>query len=213
MNFEINITAYRYSKYPNELILDIRKVLPYAFIRVWDNSSDKLDIHGANEHRWNRFNPSLSRVWNWAIAQSQTEWLMITNDDIKFRNDWYSNLMDDMDRNPEALWHGPSRCFLFNTKLISRVGWFDEAFTGFTYEDLDYVRRMNHLYIKKLYGTDSSLIRNAQCLKDEIRTERVCAPFNNVSHFKAKYDNHNTEDFHCKPNLPTPNYYPCLKFQ
>ena len=41
------------------------------FIRVWDNSPEPLPVVGASEVRWNRFNPSLSRVWNWAIASPE----------------------------------------------------------------------------------------------------------------------------------------------
>lgn len=204
--FEVNITAYKYANHPNSLIVQLRETLPDAFIRVWDNSPARLDIQGANEVRWNRFNPSLSRVWNWAIAQSDTPWVLVANDDIKLKKPWYVQLEEDFQKYPTALWHGPSRFYLFHKSLIDRVGWFDERMNGLTFEDLDYVRRMNHLQVPHRYGCESSLHRNAESLKDQV--DRPNRSGNNQVFFNSKYANDNMEEFNDIPLFATPDFYP-----
>ncbi|MCH7783305.1 hypothetical protein IID62_09590, partial [candidate division KSB1 bacterium] len=188
------------------MIENIRKVLPKVFIRVWDNSPTHTIYTDVDEIRWNRFNPSLSRVWNWAIAQSQTDWVMITNDDIELKKDWLSDLEKDMNNHSISFWHGPSRCFLFHKLLLEHVGWFDERLTGFAYEDLDYIRRINNVGASHNYDMLSSLSKNAMSLKHEINRNHNDK---NKSFFKLKYDNHDQEDFNDIPSFPTPDFYPC----
>ena len=208
MNFEINITSYKYPDCVNNLINQLRNTLRSPFIRVWDNSPENpLSIRGCDELRWNRFNPSLSRVWNWAIGQTQTPWVMITNDDIFLSDNWLAELQEDFGTRSNALWHGPSRCFLFHRSLIECVGWFDERLTGFTYEDLDYVRRMNAMGIDHSYGEMSSLHVNAKSLKHELNRE--AHPIRNKEFMEVKYDEGNLEQFNAKPIFGTPDFYPC----
>lgn len=204
--FEINITAYECVATVQSCITQLRQALPDAFIRVWDNSSEPLPIAGASEIRWNRFNPSLSRVWNWAIGCARTPWIMITNDDIRLNPGWLVALERDMEASAEALWHGPSRCFLHHRALIERVGWFDERLLGFTYEDLDYIRRMNHAGVTHCYGSLSSLNANAASLKDEL--QRKCHPAGNAEFMREKYGEHGLEDFTVAPKFSTPDFYP-----
>jgi hypothetical protein len=127
--FEINITAYNYPGMVQSCVNQFRRLLPDSIIRVWDNSKIRTEYKNVNEVRWHRFNPSLSRVWNWAILQSESEWVLISNDDIELNEFWLRDLECEMKENPESLWHGPSRCFMFNKKLIELVGFFDENLT------------------------------------------------------------------------------------
>lgn len=204
---EINITAYEREDMANSCAEQLRFYLPTAFIRVWDNSPTRLRVNFADEVRWNRFNPSLSRVWNWALAQSDTEWVMITNDDIRFQKEWLRDLERDFDERPDAIWHGPSRCFLVHRAIITAVGWFDERMLGFTWEDFDYICRMNAAGVSHLYGALSSLQRNAVSLKGDIT--RPCHPCNNCEIIKEKYgDNVSAEQFNYIPKLATPDFYP-----
>jgi hypothetical protein len=190
------------------LIKQLRETLPFVpFIRVWENSPQKYKYTGVDELHWNRFNPSLSRVWNWAILQSQTEWVLVASDDIRLKPTWYVDLARENAANPESLWHGPSRFFLFNKKLLDKVGMFDERLTGNTYEDLDYVRRLNFYKVPKVYGRDSSLIGNAESLKGEI--DRPLLTCKNAEFIFEKYSgNRATENFDVDPILPTPDFYP-----
>lgn len=206
--FEVNIVVYKRADMANKLIEQIRDEYPDAFIRIWDNSPTRVKIKNADEHRWNRFNPSLSRVWNWAIAQSESEWVMVTNDDITLRPGWRKALEDEVSFHPRSLWFGPSRCFLFNKKLLETVGWFDERLTGITYEDLDYIRRMNHAGIVHNYGMLSFFEHFAVSRKDETLSDRFNPPAQNVEYFKLKYEDQSTESFVGAPKFGTPDFYP-----
>lgn len=206
VDLEVNITSYNYPGMVNSLARQIRDKLPNVFIRVWDNSPDKQEFKFVDEVRWNRFNPSLTRVWNWAIGQSDTPWVWITNDDIKLHEGWYDAIYAEMIANPSMLWHGPSRCFLFNKKLLDLVGWFDERMTGFTWEDLDYIRRMRCASVPHIYGADSNIHRFAESLKGEVARDNH--PHNNESFFKEKYDNNSQTVFEGTPKFSTPDFYP-----
>jgi hypothetical protein len=209
----INFVVHEYANLVNQAIKTCRENLSLEDIKikivVWDSSKQPLKISGFDEIHWNRFNPSLSRVWNWAIAQSETEWTMVCNEDLKFKSGWLSLLMVEMKNNQNAMWFGPSRCFVFNKSLIESVGWFDERFTGITYEDLDYIRRMNHAGVKSVYGRNSVLWDCVNDLKSNI--SRKLVPCNNFEFFKTKYNNHNTEDFFDTPLFETPDFYPLRK--
>jgi len=211
VKFEINITAYKYLDTIHSLIRQFKStyLTRNLFIRVWDNSPQALKIEGADEVRWNRFNPSLSRVWNWAIAQSIGPWVMVVNDDIKFHPNWYKDLCEDYAKEPKRLWHGPSRCFLFHKDLLTKVGWFDERMNGFTFEDLDYIRRLNHAGVGHNYGSRSTLHINAKSLKDSLVDRAEANPANNNEFLNTKYAKDGMEDFLDPPLFSTPDFYPC----
>jgi hypothetical protein len=206
-NFEVNITSYKYPGMVNSLAKQIHEKIPGAFIRVWDSSPEKQEFIGVDEIRWHRFNPSLSRVWNWAIAQSEGEWVWVSNDDIRLLPRWHEFLEKAFAEFPKSLWHGPSRCFLYNKKLLDLVGWFDERMLGFSSEDRDYIRRMNYAKVEHNYGGKSELNRFASSLKGEIRRGDDLK-FSNIPFFNTKYDNPGLEDFDGVPNFPTPDFYP-----
>lgn len=206
IKFEINVIAYKRL----DMVLALLPSFGSNIIRVWDNSPTKWNlVHPfVTEYRWNRFNPSLTRVWNWAIAQSESDWVMICSDDIKLKDGWYDHLQNEMQRNPESLWHGPSRCFIFNKRLLEKVGWFDERLLGITYEDLDYIRRMNHAGVKHLYGTESCLSEDAVSLKQETFNDRSNHPYQNREFFISKYGDAESEKFTGIPQFDTPDFYP-----
>ena len=204
--FEINIVTHTKHEMCCNLIKQFRDFLPRVFIRVWDNSPTPNVYPFADEVRHHRFNPSLSRVWNWSLAQSVGDWVMISNEDIRLEENWFVDLVRDIEDNPHALWHGPSRHFLMHRKLIERVGWFDERLTGFTFEDLDYIRRMNHEGVSHRYGPLSSLNKNAVSLKEHVHREMdACA---NAQFMSSKYEIFDTEYFFGTPLFPTPDFYP-----
>lgn len=206
-SLEINITAYACLPTVERLVDALRAVLPSTSIRVWDNSPQPLALRGVDDIRWHRFNPSLSRVWNWILAQAQTERVIIANDDIILASGWLARLEDEVAAHPDCLWHGPSRFFLVRPAIVDVVGWFDENLTGFTYEDLDYIRRMNALKVPHLYGKLSNLERSAASCKE--RVQRTCHPVDNEEYMRRKYGpDSNTEDFTCAPLFETPNFYP-----
>lgn len=207
LNLEVNITAYLKEGMVNSCIAQIRRVLPDVFIRVWDNSPSPLQISGASEIRTNKFNPSLSRIWNWSIGLASSDLILISNDDIRFTEDWYQLLALEVESHPNSLWFGPSRCFLVRPKLIDLVGWFDERMNGFTWEDYDMICRMNSARVEHLYGTRSTLNGCAKSLKQEI-PDRQCHPFNNKEFIEDKYGSVHPERFDEIPRFSTPDFYP-----
>ena len=206
ITFDINIVTHIKYDMACNLIKQFRKFLPTACIRIWDNSPYQSSYEGADDIRWHRFNPSLSRTWNWAIAQSSSDWVMVTNEDIRLEEDWLSKLEIEMQDYPSSLWHGPSRHFLFNKQLLKRVGWFDEGLTGHTYEDLDYIRRMNHEGVPHRYGKLSCLELTAASLKATVGRDLL--PCDNKEYMAKKYNSQDTENFYNTPNFPTPDFYP-----
>lgn len=205
--FEVNIISYRYPGLTQSLIDQCRATLPFRpFIRVWENSPEKYEYTGVDELHWMRFNPSLSRVWNWCLAQSQSEWILIASDDIKFREGWYERLAAEVAATPGSFWHGPSRCMLVRRAIVKEIGWFDERLTGFCYEDLDYIRRMNDVGVVHRYGNLSVFAQDAQSLKEEV--VRPLYEDENAVFFRTKYADHNSEFFRGHPNFPTPDFYP-----
>ena len=209
--FEVNIVSYERPDMTQALVYQMRNTLPFEpIIRVWENSPKKYDYDKVDEVRWNRFNPSLTRVWNWAIAQSESEWIMIPSDDIKFRDGWAKHLDEEMTRYPDSYWHGPSRCFMVKRSIVEKVGWFDERLRYFCYEDLDYIRRINESGIVHRYGPLSCLQEDAMTLKAQTRRYMVegIREDSNQAFFNTKYDDHNPEWFKGTPKFPTPNFYP-----
>lgn len=210
LDLEINIVVYKHVQMAKKLVsqfLDSEAKV----IRIWDNSPTPSPQHfpaPAIEYRHHRFNPSLSRVWNWAIGQSESRHVIVSNDDIDLRPGWYGRLSREVEACPNALWHGPSRCFLFDKRLIDTVGWFDERMTGITYEDLDYVRRLNHAGIDHRYGVMSCFEGDAQTLKQHTLNDRFNPPANNRDFFIEKYGDADGEDFYGTPLFPTPDFYP-----
>lgn len=208
--FEVNMTSYKCPDMTNALIKQLRDTIPWqVYIRVWENSPTKVSIVGADEVRWNRFNPSLSRIWNWAMAQSQYEYTLIPSDDILMGREWYEHLFEEVSRHPRSLIHGPSRCFLISRRVIDTVGWFDERMPVFCYEDLDFIRRLNNTPgAEHHYGPKSCLSRDNHSLWEQTGRSEHTRRGENLAFFKTKYRSDNTEDFHDAPLFNTPDFYP-----
>lgn len=155
------------------------------------------------------YNPSLARVWNMCIGMSDTEWTMISNDDVVFREGWVREL--ECHHQKGVVWHGPSYCFMVHRDCIKQAGWFDERFLGMGYEDLDYVRRMRHAKVKACYGDACSCkkyfrhdrVRTSKELLDERQRFGQC----NGRFFTEKYKNHDSENFDDPPLFDTPNFH------
>jgi hypothetical protein len=65
---------------------------------------------------------------------------------------------------------------------------------------------MNAACVKKVYGVDSSLYRNARTLKESVLRE--CHPAGNAIYMKLKYGDANGVLFDSVPKLITPDFYP-----
>lgn len=114
-------------------------------LTILDNSKNKLNLTGMDSHHHFPWNPSLTRVWNWAIGISVSDWTIISNSDVEFKLGWLER-WETTEYKKAALLHNWFYCFFIHKDLIRQVGWFDERYTDGYWEDVDYVRRV------KLHG-------------------------------------------------------------
>lgn len=86
----------------------------------------------------------LAKCWNWVALLSQTEGLLILNDDLKvdplFRADFEANLKDDPDF---LVINGSWSHFYITKNTLRKIGWFEERLAGIGWEDGDYMLRMS----------------------------------------------------------------------
>ena len=91
----------------------------------------------------------LAKCWNSILLVAKHEWVVISNDDVTFDDDWVAKLERCMAERPKARHIGlayPSNkysCFAIHKSLIADVGWFDERFTGYYMEDEDWHLRLS----------------------------------------------------------------------
>lgn len=92
---------------------------------------------------------SLTELWNLSIILSPTDWALICNDDIIFKDGWLEYLEEKILENKYLIIN------LFNygamaihKRAILRLGWFDERFRGGGFEDNDYQLRISEANFK-----------------------------------------------------------------
>lgn len=137
------IVAYKKPDFTNRAIQTFRDTGggEIGKLTVLDNSPEKLALNGADEHYHFPWNPSLTRVWNWALCLSKTEWTLICNSDVVFRSNW-TVLFQSEHMESSALVHNKFYAFFIRKAALAKVGFFDERFTSGYWEDCDYVRRL-----------------------------------------------------------------------
>lgn len=134
----------------------------YEFIMVNDgsplkykgfNEADTLIIH--------KKPMGIAPSWNDGIKVSRGKYVVVINDDIGARPGWLEAMVEALDKVPNSVvssvmvehlpgytgicerreWF-PGSCFMLTQKAIKKVGLFDEQFTPFYYEDVDYWTRV-----------------------------------------------------------------------
>ena len=91
----------------------------------------------------------LAKCWNTIVLAAKHDWVVISNDDVKFDADWVATLERCMAECPNALHVGiayPTNnysCFAIHKSLIEKIGWFDERFTDYYMEDDDWHLRLS----------------------------------------------------------------------
>ena len=87
----------------------------------------------------------------------QPEWAILTQDDVEFDADWLAKLTTAMAEHPKALQFNLAypkssySCIAVSRALIRGMGWWDERFTGWYFEDDDWHLRLCE-YAKCPYG-------------------------------------------------------------
>lgn len=102
--------------------------------------------------------------WNDGLKVARGEYLVVISDDVTVRRGWLECMKGGFDRFPRALasmcavenmpvgqepeekriWV-PASCFMLKRETLERVGYFDEQFRPFNYEDVDYWTRVSQL--------------------------------------------------------------------
>lgn len=156
------------------------------------------------------FNPSLTRVWNWAIAMARTPWVLISNDDVDYTPEWVGAFAHDA-HFASAKLHNRFWAFLLHRSLVSDVGWFDERFTTWQWEDTDYVRRMrlkNLLWCAECVVTPHFVSTRTDPVHDTDRGGYI--PLDNRAQYVEKWGDANADpDADGVSQWPDVNWYPC----
>ncbi|MGB8815773.1 MAG: glycosyltransferase family A protein [Minisyncoccia bacterium] len=163
MNYSIGVVTYhaRFEKYFIPLIKKLTAIFPdKEIICVINGHPDRtLQINYLNNItaflskfsnvRYLTYdtNQSLSKCWNQIIILSQTEKVIIINDDTQvtdlFRQEFETKVLDI----PFSIMNASWSHFLTSKEIVKKVGWFDERLLGVGYEDADYGLRMAMLGI------------------------------------------------------------------
>lgn len=92
----------------------------------------------------NRHKSSLTKLWNQAIIECETDWVFHSGDDSVFVPGWYDKCIGCINENKYDIIHllhyGG---FAMHKRLVLTCGWFDERFLGGGYEDVDYQIRLS----------------------------------------------------------------------
>ena len=97
----------------------------------------------------------LTKCFNAIIRTARHNWVVISNDDVRFNRDWLQTLEDCRRECPKAMHINMAypkstyACFALHKLLIAEIGWFDERFTGVYMEDDDW-----HVRLSEFQGED-----------------------------------------------------------
>lgn len=85
----------------------------------------------------------LAKMWNDVIRESRSDRVLVMNDDLYLMPHFRSQMeKSGLLENKIATINGSWSHFLITREIIDAFGWFDERFTEFGYEDVDYVSRL-----------------------------------------------------------------------
>lgn len=162
--YTIGVVTYhaRFDQYFKPLIERLARIFPdVAVVAILNGHPDQtLQLKYLKEATdfLRRFNnvkyiahtdhQSLSRCWNQVVILSNTENILILNDDTNvselFRSEFEPHVGENLVTTINRSWSH----FLINKDAIRKVGWFDERFLGVGHEDGDYAYRMTMAGIK-----------------------------------------------------------------
>lgn len=158
--YSIGIVTYlgRFTEYFIPLINRLVKMFPDIDIIVFINGhydqvkqteyliqiTSLLQHYPNIRYLTNLEHQSLSKGWNYLVLMSQTDRILILNDDIAFSGSFRKQLESSLASTAgffalnESFSH-----FVIDKATIKKVGWFDERFLGVGNEDGDYMLRMS----------------------------------------------------------------------
>ena len=138
---------------------------PLVPVIVWDNNTtgdelEKIKIaeksHPKSNFIYSKENVGLTKAWNQGIIKSQTDWVLLTCDDMIFDSDWLEVLNDILEKNPhlEQVHLNAWNAVAFHKKTIVRIGWWDEGYRYYpSMEDDDWFLRCVEVEGHSPYGS------------------------------------------------------------
>lgn len=166
----------------------------------------------------------LSKMWNTAVIVSDTDNVLILNDDIEIHSkdifDSVSNIIRSEDYTGIMRMNGSFSHFVVNKSVIHKIGYFDERLLGFGEEDGDIVYRM--LQINSDVGNIN--VNGVVNIVSNVRHDHIkpgigkYSNFNRQFIYQEKYKSNNNSPY--KGMFDTPmdiilenkNQYPYEKF-
>ena len=160
-----NLTIVIVSYYRGDRLrkcLDTLKLAPN--IIVWDNNTtgDELKKIQSIEKDfpnvkfiYSEENVGLTKAWNQGIIQSQTDWVLLTCDDMLFDEDWFEVLTKIIQEKPhlEQIHLNAWNAIAIHKKTIVRMGWWDERYRYYpSMEDDDWYLRTVEILGYSPYG-------------------------------------------------------------
>ena len=160
-----NITAIIVSYFrPERLLQCVDSLHLLDNIHVYDNCTKGKDLikikMGASvrpkvKFIYNSENLGCSIVFNKGIIDSETDWVLLTADDMIFDFDWMDIANDIIDKKPhlEQICLNSYNAILIHKKTIVRMGWWDEGYRYFpSMDDDDWYLRTVELLGYSYYG-------------------------------------------------------------
>ena len=161
-NITIVIVSYYRGNRLNKC-LDTLKSVPN--IIVWDNNTtgeelEKIKLAEQNHPNvkfvYSKENIGLTKAWNQGIIQSETDWVLLTCDDMLFDEDWFEVLNNILDEKPhlEQIHLNAWNAIVLHKQTIVRMGWWDERYRYYpSMEDDDWYLRTVETLGYSPYGT------------------------------------------------------------
>jgi len=143
--------------------LDTIKDVPN--IIVWDNNTtgEELELvkqaeqnHPNVKFIYSPENVGLTRAWNQGIINSETDWVLITCDDMLFDEDWFEILNNILEERSslEQIHLNAWNAIVLHKQTIVRMGWWDERYRYYpSMEDDDWYLRTVECLGYSPYGT------------------------------------------------------------
>lgn len=163
------------------------------------------------------FNAGCAGGWNEGLRRAKTNYIAVISDDVIVKPGWLEAMKEALDTVPDALvsapgveklpngmgffgieekrvWF-PGSCYMVTQETLEKVGYFDEQFVPFNYEDVDYWTRV--------YKAGGKLVRNYSVEIDHKEGQVIHSIENN-----GEIDSENRKKYIKKWGFdPTPIFY------
>lgn len=134
------------------IISDDGSPLDTQFLVPWANTYIRRDTNGG-----------CAVGWNQGLKLAKGDYLTVISDDVVVKEGWLEAMVEALDKFPNALVSAPAVenmpqigggiteekrwfpgcCFMLRRSCLDIVGYFDEQFAPFNYEDVDYWTRVS----------------------------------------------------------------------